>query len=148
MNAGNSPFLTTTFKFTAFRLANSYIRLWMVQTSAEETGEVTFSALPAGTYMLVETKAPDGFVKPAGQWKLTVDPEAQEPVVIESVGDTLPPAFMTEADGSLKLPNIAILIPPMTGGIGTYLFAAGGSALLIGAAGLLLAFRKRKLGRA
>ncbi|MFR9310064.1 SpaA isopeptide-forming pilin-related protein [Hydrogeniiclostridium mannosilyticum] len=122
--------------------------VYEVQTSAEETGEVTFSALPAGTYMLVETKAPDGFVKPAGQWKLTVDPEAQEPVVIESVGDTLPPAFMTEADGSLKLPNIAILIPPMTGGIGTYLFAAGGSALLIGAAGLLLAFRKRKLGRA
>ena len=53
-------------------------------TSGED-GIVEFKKLANGEYRLVETAAPNGYVLPEGQWKVTINNEAAKPVVIDSL---------------------------------------------------------------
>ncbi|MBC9944825.1 hypothetical protein ICL81_09930 [Leucobacter sp. cx-328] len=82
-------------------------------------GKFLLTNVPPGTYHLVETKAPPGFV------------QLRDPIAVEIAGDN------TVAIG--KITNTQIEVPglPLTGGIGSFLFFIGGG-LLIGVTALLV----------
>ncbi|MEG0270368.1 MAG: LPXTG cell wall anchor domain-containing protein, partial [Clostridia bacterium] len=56
------------------------------------------------------------------------------------------PAFLTQADGTLLLPNEKPPILPQTGGGGTYGLTTSGLMLML-LAGLWYAFNRRRSGR-
>lgn len=103
--------------------------------------KVTFTGLLPGEYRLVETKAPNGRVLPAGQWK--VDVKKQEgsgefAITITGVGTT-PPAFAIDKEtGAYSLPNMRPADIPSSGGRGTMLYILFGTLLMGG--GLIVGF--------
>ena len=104
-------------------------------------GTVVFEKLPAGLYRLVETRAPDGYALPTGQWQVKL--EANGTVEIKAIGN--PPAFSEMTDGSYRLFNRKPMAMPGSGGRGVPRAAALGTALM--GAGLLTAggqLRRRK----
>lgn len=112
-------------------------------TSEDGTGLVSFDELEEGRYRLVEVRAPDGYVTPGGQWDITVDPLADEPISIDAVADGSlgnPPAFAS-AGGSLRLPNYPPPFIPSAGGRGVALFLLAGAALI--ATGVVLSHGRR-----
>ena len=103
-------------------------------------GKVEFPNLPAGFYRLVETRAPDGYALPTGQWQ--VELETNGTAEIKAIGN--PPAF-SETNGSYRLFNRKPMAMPGSGGRGVPRAAALGTALM--GAGLLTAgaqLRRRK----
>lgn len=103
-------------------------------------GKVVFPNLPAGVYRLVETRAPDGYALPTGQWQ--VELETNGTAEIKAIGN--PPAF-SETNGSYRLFNRKPMAMPGSGGRGVPRAAALGTALM--GAGLLTAgaqLRRRK----
>ena len=101
-------------------------------------GLVSFSNLTSGTYRLVESKAADGYTRPAGQWRVVVDTgaagDASAPKVrvTGTVGAT-PPAFKDNGDGTWSLPNHKGMTLPVSGGTGAWLSAGIGAALMVSA---------------
>ena len=87
-----------------------------------EDGHVVIDGLDAGKYALVETKAPDNYVKSDTPLMLTIE-AGIEPNVVE-----------------VKFANSKI---PHTGGMGTTLFTIGG-VVLLAAAGTLFVVSRRK----
>ena len=109
--------------------------------TSNENGKVVFPNLPAGFYRLVETRAPDGYALPTGQWQ--VELEADGTAEIKAIGN--PPAFSEMTDGSYRLFNRKPMAMPGSGGRGVPRAAALGTALM--GAGLLTAgaqLRRRK----
>lgn len=107
-------------------------------------GTVVFEKLPAGFYRLVETRAPDGYALPTGQWQVKL--EADGTAKIKAIGN--PPAFSEMTDGSYRLFNRKPMAMPGSGGRGVPRAAALGTALM--GAGLLTAgaqLRRRKRRR-
>ena len=119
------------------------------QTSADSgtnIGEVVFSGLLKDkVYQLVETKAPSGYSRPMGQWRLTADPSGNWTIL--GKGSVLPPAF-ADVSGKYILPNMKGKFFPLTGfgGILNYL-VAGLGIMAAAAAGIvfLLFSQKRKI---
>lgn len=104
-----------------------------------EAGHVNIKGLAAGTYYLVETKAPAGYNK----LKDAVKVEIEE----KNTGD---PSEMSDADitaievtpvGAEVINNAGVELPA-TGGIGTTIFYVVGGVLVV-AAGVLLVVKKR-----
>lgn len=121
----------------------------LVSTVITDTdGLVNFQNLPAGEYRLVEAKAPAGRIRPGGQWKILLTEGTEQPQ-ITAVGSTKPPAFISTSAGKLLLPNRQSVDFPSSGGIGTILFAVGGTVLMGGGALLLLLafFSRRSRGK-
>lgn len=112
-----------------------------VDTTKISNPKVTFTGLLPGEYRLVETKAPNGRVLPAGQWK--VDVKKQEgsgkfEITITGMGTT-PPAFaIDENTGAYRLPNMRPADIPSSGGRGIRLFILLGTLLMGG--GLIVGF--------
>ncbi|WP_243386997.1 MULTISPECIES: SpaA isopeptide-forming pilin-related protein [Bifidobacterium] len=115
------------------------------QTS-DADGRVRFSSLDDGEYRLVETKAPNGFTLPSGQWKVTVkNGVVSMPEAIADKEGNEPAGFGTPTGGGLELYNYKPLNVPSTGGRGLVLFASlGGGLLLAGATVVLIDSRRRK----
>ena len=112
----------------------------MQTAESDEKGTVVFEKLPAGLYRLVETRAPDGYALPTGQWQVKL--EADGTAEIKAIGN--PPAF-SETNGSYRLFNRKPMAMPGSGGRGVPRAAALGTALM--GAGLLTAgaqLRRRK----
>ena len=112
----------------------------MQTAESNENGKVVFTNLPAGFYRLVETRAPDGYALPTGQWQ--VELKADGTAEIKSIGN--PPAF-SETNGNYRLFNRKPMAMPGSGGRGVPRAAALGTALM--GAGLLTAgaqLRRRK----
>lgn len=125
---------------------------------SDQDGKVQFYGLltQATQYRLVETKAPDGFQTPGGQWniKITVRNRTQfldgVEVIVPGedknedismvVGSAMPPAFGDfngqdpQKRSGRYLPNYRPIDPPITGGRGLTGFMLGGGLLI--AAGL------------
>ena len=111
-----------------------------IPATSGANGTVEFKGLPAGFYRLVETRAPDGYALPTGQWQ--VELEANGTANIVAIGN--PPAF-SETNGSYRLFNRKPMAMPGSGGRGVPRAAALGTALM--GAGLLTAggqLRRRK----
>lgn len=87
-----------------------------------ENGHVVIDGLDAGKYALVETKAPDNYVKSDTPLMLTIEAGIEPNVV------------------NVKFANSKI---PHTGGMGTTLFTIGG-VVLLAAAGTLFVVSRRK----
>ena len=87
-----------------------------------EDGHVVIDGLDAGKYALVETKAPDNYVKSDTPLMLTIEAGIEPNVV------------------NVKFANSKI---PHTGGMGTTLFTVGG-VVLLAAAGTLFVVSRRK----
>lgn len=110
------------------------------QTSAED-GKVSFGNLEKDSaYRLVETKAPDGFALPEGQWRITTD--ENNAITIEAIGaqdGRLPTAFAVEKEtGALLLPNARPIDIPSSGGWGAIPYLLGGGTLMLAAAGMFV----------
>ena len=125
--------------------------LYKTVTSEEATGAVIFSDMPKQDYMLVETKAPNGYILPVGQWLL--QPAVDDgklvfmPTAKKGEEEKLPPAFkvMTDDDNAAyyTLPNYRNFTLPLTGGKGARTIAVCG-AVLVCMAGIWFVLSARK----
>lgn len=88
-------------------------------------GHATIGGLDEGTYYLVETKAPDGYVKSDTPLKIVIPKDAD--------GIT----YMVDV-------NFANTLIPHTGGMGTTMFTLGGAAILAAAGVLFIYSRKTR----
>ena len=106
------------------------------------TGEITFAGLKPGEYTLTETGAPVGYNKITEPitFKIKFDSETKK----FAFDGTAPAGVTLESDGTFKIEveNKAGSTLPSTGGMGTRIFYALGSILVIGA-GIILVSRKR-----
>lgn len=113
----------------------------LVDNTKISNPQVTFTGLLPGEYRLVETKAPNGRVLPAGQWKVDVKKEegsGEFEIMITGMGTT-PPAFaIDEKTGAYSLPNMRPADIPSSGGRGTMLYILFGTLLMGG--GLIVGF--------
>lgn len=117
----------------------------------------------AGTYALVETKAPNGYIIPDGQMQLDVvetigvDEDGKEAVTdvkyTLTTGDEvteLPTEVLGDVeigDGSVavtKIVNPKGFNLPRTGGAGTWMFAVGGILIMAGMATAFVKLRKKE----
>lgn len=120
--------------------------LWQLAgTAASQNGGNVSFTIPgkAGwVYQLVETKAPENFQLPGGQWRLGFTPQGNvDTAAIERIaapGGGKPPPLHQMPDGQfagqLALVNIPVYELPAMGGSGTGPFIWAGTALLLGAA--------------
>ena len=123
-------------------------------STSQSDGKIRFVDLLPGNYRLVETKAPDGYQLPKGQWNLTVETKdeavvpqerAEEEIKIDLGEFTLTitaiedaPAFMIDDHGVLYLVNYHPVQPPITGGRGIAERMMLGGAMMLGGGGLTL----------
>ena len=97
-----------------------------------EAGHVNIKGLAAGTYYLVETKAPAGYNKLKEAVK----------VEIEDLDEDDNDLLSTVTAKEVSVENKAGVELPATGGIGTTIFYVVGGVLVV-AAGVLLVVKKR-----
>lgn len=100
------------------------------KTEKDGSLEEAFAGLNAGTYYLVETKAPDGYKLATGVMEITLagDIDEEEGVFTYTAG----------------VANSTLVPLPITGGIGTLIFTFSGIALMGAAALLYIRSRKKK----
>lgn len=97
--------------------------------TTDDNGEIEVEGLDVGTYYFQETKAPNGYSLNKTDVSVTVTQEGEAATIV-----TAEPATMLDTE-------LADL--PSTGGIGTTIFTIGGCAIMIVAAGLYFATRKK-----
>ena len=95
-----------------------------ITVTSGEDGYAVIDGLDAGTYILTETKAPDGYVKSDTPLNIVIPNDADSENVV-----------------NVKFANSQI---PHTGGSGTLMFTIGGVVIIAMAGVLLLASRKKK----
>ena len=131
--------------------------------TSDEAGKINIKGLAAGTYYLKETEAPSEFslnntvykiqIKPEfdGEelvsWDVIVEPmdEDEETSAVTS-GFTVSGGTATADTGNTTtdIMNTTISFLPSTGGIGTTIFTIGGCVIMVTAAGLYFATRKKE----
>ncbi len=111
-----------------------------------ENGELIFSGLGEGTYIITELTAPEGYNKLDAP--ITVTITCTEPETVAQANDTATWAYegaVVAADGTatVTIVNKAGATLPETGGVGTTMLYVGGGALIVIAIALLVS-KKRK----
>ena len=112
-------------------------------TTTEDNNDIEFKDLPAGTYYIQETAAPGGYKLNGKKFKVTIEP------VKNDVGEPTADAVVTVTDMDhnndvvTEIINTKLSTLPSTGGMGTYVFTIVGVVIMAGAAGLLIAKRRR-----
>ena len=140
------------------------------KTATSQSGYINFSGLDAGTYTLVETSAPAGFIKDSRTFTVTITPTYDETIpdllvsyaiTITAPADGDTPAYSGGA--TFEMTNNGTVVTssapgtdtsfinntqgselPSTGGIGTKIFYTLGAVLVVGA-GVVLVSRKRAM---
>lgn len=110
--------------------------------TTDANGLVTFKGIDAGSYELVEVKAPEGYNKLNSAITVEVKPTYTNDT-LTALGDTTSIEYAV-ADGSAKaqVGNSKGLSLPTTGGIGTTIFFVSGGVIVAGAA-VALIIKKR-----
>lgn len=126
-------------------------------------GQMTMTGLKAGTYYLKETKAPNGYTLNDTVYTITINATIDEETgkltgwsisvngaTISGDDHTATSTFTVTNDVPAKqtiqkveIVNTKITNLPSTGGIGTTIFTIGGCAIMIVAAGLFFATRRK-----
>lgn len=119
--------------------SNTYTHTYNSTGNVEELesgtdGYVYINGLSAGTYILEETKAPDGYNKLKDPITITVNQKSDGTKEIT--------ANNVDATGTVKVLNNKGKLLPSTGGMGTTLIYLIGAALVLGS-GFVLANKKR-----
>lgn len=119
-------------------------------TFVEEKGKVTFFGLdPQKEYYVEETKAPEGYKKLETIWKLEGAGFTTETTTTEHVDEFNKPYTKVTTITTAKdytdreVSNTKLSSLPSTGGIGTTIFTIGGCAIMVAAAGLFFASRRK-----
>lgn len=117
---------------------------------ADENGVVTFEGLDANEkYYVIETKAPDGYSidkTPHVLTRSTEGDDVDEKTITENGVTTITTTYTYVndfiTDGAI-VPNTTLSSLPSTGGIGTTIFTIGGCLIMIIAAALFFASRRK-----
>ena len=112
---------------------------------SDEQGVVDFDKVNPGEYFLVETKAPKGYQKPTGYWKVkvTATKKDDEKISFQAVGD-VPAISGTYADDyGFKITNREKSQLPALGGKGTTLFWISGLSVIGCALALCFKFKRK-----
>lgn len=118
----------------------------VMTVTSDEDGVVLMKELQAGRYRLVETKAPDGYQLPKGQWNLQISRDEETELwsfdikaVKDAAKETPAMAKVEDTEGNITyyLMNYKPINPPITGGDGGEDFRIGGGLLMF--TGLVLA---------
>lgn len=105
---------------------------WTSEMAESESGGIHTLELEAGTYYLIETKVPEGHAGLSGPIIFTVDVNNGN-VTIVNYPDREDVTVTVNGDGTADLPiyNESIFELPETGGIGTNVFLASGTLLIL-----------------
>lgn len=117
---------------------NSKCWQYIEEKQSSNDGMIKFANLECGSYRLIETKAPDGYILPDGCWNVEVN--ADKTISIKAVG--APPAFKNDKK-AYELPNFKKGEMPLMGGFGSKLFTYAGLSVIL--CGLFVMIRKRQL---
>lgn len=115
-------------------------------TRTDENGIVEFSKLEAINYRLVESDAPDGFVRPSGEWNITFSSGNIKSIecIGGSEGGKCPAFINIKEEGKLYLPNLKAASIPNSGGIGRIIITSFGVTTM-GVGLLILISDKKKI---
>lgn len=105
-------------------------------------GQTSFTGLKAGTYYLLEIKAPDGYSLPTAPVEVTITAAYNENGTIKAEGSKVKAKANTHLYIDEKITNKPGPVLPSTGGIGTTIFYVLGGILTV-AAIVLLIVKKR-----
>ena len=143
-----TPIATYTFDENGDRVLNSNNGLTAV---TNENGVAYLLGIDEGTYTLVETKAPNGYILPEEGLELVITDADEEGNVDGNATYTLGgkelDVFEDIADGSVAtatIENNKGFNLPRTGGAGTWMFAVGGILIMAGMATAFVKLRKKE----
>ena len=143
-----TPIATYTFDENGDRVLNSNNGLTAV---TNEDGIAYLLGIDEGTYTLVETKAPNGYILPEDGLKLVITDADEEGNVdgnaTYTLGGKKVDTFEDIADGSVAtatIENSKGFNLPRTGGAGTWMFAVGGILIMAGMATAFVKLRKKE----
>lgn len=122
----------------------------------DESGKLTITGLDAGTYWLVETEVPSGFTK-ADPIEIVLTPNKEQLKDGETTAKVNGETSVAGAQVDNSTLSVSVLkfdvlnqkgfSLPATGGEGTWMLTIGGIVLIVAAAGLFVASRKRSSSR-
>lgn len=104
-------------------------------------GDIEFTKIPEGTYYVKETEAPDGYQITGKVFKVVIDASNDK----ENAQVTITDLTIDDPDKAVtnEVINTKLSSLPSTGGIGTTIFTIGGCAIMIIAAALFFASRRK-----
>lgn len=125
--------------------ANGDSKVTTIGGDSADTPNLTLSGLDVGTYILKETKAPDGYNLPSHTFSVKITDGTNADPVTDPDGlvDTdKSPA--KDGYNEITITNTKGFTLPTTGGMGTVLFTAGGVVLMGAGLVLLVVFLRRR----
>ena len=149
VSLNNSSTTLNGAKFKLYRfneITNAWVQIGNEEISAG-SGNVTFTNLYAGSYRLVETSAPEGYILPKGEWLISITDNGTS-LGVSFSGINIPPAVAMVDDGSERylIPNEELLTLPETGGFGIGNISLIGILVML-VSGIFLLINQRELMR-
>lgn len=112
----------------------NFVNVGTITTDTD--GKASLENLDAGTYYLVETKAPNGYTLPTSAFEVTIDKDGTDTNLDK-----------TTYIYTKKIENYKGFVLPETGGTGTVIFTAVGVSLMLVAVVAFFVLRKKEMSK-